>query len=143
MTGAIKTKHILVVEDDEMFRILLRDMFWIHSTDHSMIEVITRRSLAEARSYIESTQMPLDVIFVGLWLLTPRIGGIMVRDMSPTLEFIKELKSSERYKNSTVVVYSRFGEKEFKEKAKEVGADHYLVKGELSPKEVVDFVETL
>jgi DNA-binding NarL/FixJ family response regulator len=143
MTGTVKTKHILVVEDDEMFRILLRDMFWIHSTHDCMIEVVTKRSLIEGRAYLNDTQTLPDIIFLGLWLLTPHADGVMTRETIPTLEFIKELKGDERYKHMIIVVYSRFNEIEFKEKAREVGADHYLVKGELTPREIVDFVEHL
>jgi len=140
---SVQTKHVLVVEDDEMFRILLRDMFWIHSSHQCMIEVVTRRSLEEAQSYLDSSQVTPDIIFMGFWLLTAHKDGVMTRETIPTLEFIRKLKADNRYAKTTIVVYSRFSEAEFKERAREAGADYYLVKGELTPREIFDFVENL
>ena len=126
-----------------MFRILLQDTFWIHVPHGAMIEVVTERSLAEARAYLSSEVATPNVIFLGLWLLTPHADGIVTRETIPTLEFIEELKKDERYQHTVIVIYSRFNEAEFKEKAREAGADYYLVKGELTPMEIVDFVEKL
>ena len=143
MSAPVRTRHILVVEDDEMFRILLQDMFWIHSTNDCMIEVATKRSLAEAESYLSETEAPPDIVFLGLWLLTPHADGVTTRETIPTLDFITRIKKDERYSHTRVVVYSRFSEAEFKEKARQAGADHYLVKGELTPREIVDFAQQL
>ena len=139
----IQTKRLLVVEDDEMFRILLRDAFWIHGPNDVVFEVVSKRSIEEASEYLEHAETPPDMVFVGLWLLTAHKNGTTTRDTAPTLEFIKHLKGSEKYKKVVIIVYSRFSEAEFKEKAREAGADHYLVKGELTPREIVDFVEGL
>ena len=139
----IRTKRILVIEDDEMFRILLRDAFWIHDSDDITFEVESKRSIAEAEAYLESLAHPPEIIFLGLWLLTVQKNGVQKRLSAPTLEFIKKIKSTERYRSAVIIVNTRFSDAEFKDKAREAGADHYLVKGEMTPREIVDFVEGL
>ncbi len=138
-----KTKRILLIEDDEMMRILFRDSFWIHSTSDQTTEVATTRSLSEARRYLKETAMPPDIIFTGLWLLTKNSDGATTREVAPTLEFIKELRNTAGYEHTCIVAYSRFSDGELKEQARDAGADHFLVKGEMAPREIVDFVEHL
>ena len=143
MTTSVDTKRILLIEDDEMMRILFRDTFWIHSMRGSMVEVVTTRSLDEARKYLAETTEPPGILFLGLMLLTKNSDGVETREVAPTLAFIKELRSSEVYHAIPIVVYSRFNEDELKEQARDAGADHYLVKGQMTPREIVDFVEHL
>ena len=143
MSDQLHPKKVLMIDDDDMMRVLFRDTFWIHSAGDNLIEVITMRNLAEAKEYLESAEAVPDAIFLGLWLLAPTRLGTKVRETLPSLEFIKGLRQNTRYAKTPIVVYSRFGEAEFKDKAKEAGADHYLVKGELTPREMVDFVERL
>ena len=126
-----------------MMRILFRDTFWIHNSHNSMVEVVTTRSLAEARTYLQETTEHPHIIFLGLSLLTQNADGVSTREVAPTLEFIKELRHSEQYHQVPIIVYSRYNEEELKEQARDAGADHYLVKGELTPREIVDFVDHL
>ncbi len=139
----IHTKRILMVDDDDMMRILFRETFWIHSRKDLMIEVQTVRTIQEAREYVTEHHEHLDVLFLGLWLPVEQSDGSAVRETLPSLEFIKELRKKEDFKDLTIVVYSRFSEEEFKKSACEAGADHYLVKGEITPHEMVQFVERL
>lgn len=134
-------KHILMVDDDDMIRILFRDTFLIHSS-HEGIEVKTLRTIKEAREYLAEAAQP-DVIFLGLWLMEKHRDGSSTRESTPSLDFIRVLREKHEYKDTPIVVYSRFAEAEFKERAKEAGADYYLVKGEHTPKEIVEFVEEL
>ncbi len=137
-------KKILMIEDDEMMRILFRDTFWIYGNTESKIEVATVTSVKKAREYLADTKNPRpDIIFLGLALLTPEEDGIVVRETKPSLEFIQELRKTKEFAKIPIIVYSRFSESELKEKAKEAGADHYVVKGELAPKEIIDFVQKL
>ncbi len=137
-------KKILMVEDDEMMRILFRDTFWIYGSTESKIEVATVTSVKKAREYLADAKNPRpDIIFLGLALLTPEEDGIVVRETKPSLEFIQELRKTKEFAKIPIIVYSRFSENELKEKAKEAGADHYVVKGELAPKEIIDFVQQL
>jgi DNA-binding NarL/FixJ family response regulator len=137
-----QVKHILMIDDDDMIRILFRDTFLIHSS-HDSVEVQTVRTIAEAREYLGECQTPPDVIFMGLWLLQKHHDGSSTRESQPSLDFIRTLRQKPEYPNIPIVVYSRFAEAEFKEKAKDAGANYYLVKGEHTPKEIVEFVENL
>ncbi len=142
--SAARTKKILMIDDDEMMRILFRDTFWIHGgTKDSMIEVATVRSIPQARECLAEQETAPDVIFLGLMLLTPSPDGTSVREPVPSLEFIKDLRARDDYAHVCIVVYSKYSEAEFKEKAHAAGANHYLVKGELTPQEIFHFVEQL
>jgi CheY-like chemotaxis protein len=132
-----------MVDDDDMMRILFRDTFWIHSQADRTYDVTAVRSIPEAEAHLAQAPVCPDVIFMGLWLLTTHADHTTSRESQPTLDFIKRLKQNPTYSHMIIVIYSRFSEAEFKEKAKQAGADHYLVKGELTPLEMVEFVEKL
>ncbi len=136
LDAPVTTKHILIIDDDDLIRILLRESFWIYS--HTPVDIIAARSIAEARTKIHDIPEPL-VIFVGLSLLTQELGS--KRDTGPSLAFIAETKREKPH--TTIIVYSKHAEVELKEKAKNAGADHYMVKGDYTPSELVDFVEHL
>ncbi|HEX8994252.1 MAG TPA: response regulator [Candidatus Paceibacterota bacterium] len=136
---AAEVRRILLIDDDEMIRILFQEMFWIYSPHE--VEVTTVRSIADAyESLNHATEYP-DVVVLGLSLLTKTPDGSMVRSTSPSFDFINEMKLRKR--DVKIVIYSRHNESGLKERAKAIGADHYIVKGEMTPKEIVDFVESL
>ena len=134
-----QVKHILMIDDDEMMRVLFREMFWIYSPVETHITTVA--SIAEAYKVLEETRQDPDVIVLGLSLLTKAADGSATHETQPSLNFIDEMKS--KNKSVQIIVYSHHSEADLKEKAKEVGADHYIVKGEMTPKEIVDFVEQL
>ena len=129
-----------MIDDDEMVRILFRDTFWIYGDKKITIDVVTVHTIAQAQRYLAEQGSP-DVVFIGLFLL--KEGSAVARDPQPSLEFIKYLRTQEKYAHLLIVVYSRYDESEFKESAEAAGADKYLVKGTLTPQEIVTFVETL
>ncbi len=130
-----------MIDNDEMMRILFRDTFWIHGSQENPVEVETVNSLAKARDVLAHDGAP-DIIFIGLcWDGEQR--GTAVRNAQPSLDFIKDLRSHEAPVHPHIIVYSKYDEQEFKDKAKEAGADEYVVKGQLTPKEIVAFVETI
>lgn len=133
-----------MIDDDEMMRILFRDIFWIHRTADKEYQVTPVDSLEKAREMLFGPE-PLkpDIIFCDLRLPVKDQKGGMALDIQPSFDFIKELKSKEEFKKIPIVAFSSFSEQKIKEKAKEAGADHYLVKGEYMPKELIAFADTL
>jgi DNA-binding NarL/FixJ family response regulator len=137
-------KKVLMIEDDDMMRILFKDTFWIHASGDSKIDITTVTSLQEGRDYLADPQNPRPkVFFLDLGLMTATPEGTKVREFEPTLSFIEELRKTEEFSKVPIIVYSGYNEDDIKDKAKASGADHYLVKGDLSPSEIVKFVQKL
>jgi len=67
-----------------------------------------------------------DVILLDI--VTPAINGFQV---------LKELKRDDEFKKIPIIIFSNWGAHEDVEKAKELGVDGYLVKGQYTPSEVV------
>ena len=53
-------------------------------------------------------------------------------------EFLTELKKNEKWKKITVVVFSNLGQESDIKRAKELGAKDYLIKVNLTPRQVVE-----
>jgi DNA-binding NarL/FixJ family response regulator len=144
MNNDANVKKVLMIEDDDMMRILFRDTFWIHSSGKSNIDVTAVTSLQEAKDYLADTNNIRPKVFftdLGLMTLTPE--GTKVREFEPTLTFIREIRKSEEFSKTPIIVYSGYSEDEIKQKALDAGANHFLVKGDLTPTEIVEFVEKL
>jgi len=135
----MKKKKILIIDDDEMTRILFRDIFWIHGARQATFDVTAVDSLRKAREALKEPELP-DVIFLDL-SFTP--GRRILRDAEPAVTFIKEVRSDQKLAHIPIVVFSGFDERELKEVVQGAGANRYLVKGEQTPKELVDFVLAL
>lgn len=132
------TCHILLVDDDDMIRVLFQEMFWIYSHNNTSVSAV--RSIEEAYEYIKSASNQPNIVVLGLSLLTKGPFGFS-HEVTPSLKFIEDIKLNNEHMK--IVVYSHHAEEDLKEKAKEAGADAYLVKGQYTPKEMVDFIENL
>ena len=137
-------KKVLMIEDDDMMRILFKDTFWIHTSGNIKIDITTVTSLEEGRAYLADPVNPRPkVFFLDLGLMSATPEGTKVREFEPTLSFIEELRKKDEFAKVPIVVYSGYNEDDIKDRAKNAGADHYLVKGDLTPREIVEFVENL
>lgn len=138
---ASKQTRILVVDDDEMIRIFLRDIFWIHGRADSY-DVQVSGTLSEAEQFITDPEKIPDIIFLDL-MVPPEIraGVASPSNIEGTFEFIKKFKTNPKFSGMKIVVFSGHRDKNIKDKAMSFGADDYLVKGDFMPKEIISFVE--
>ncbi len=136
------TCKILIVDSDEMMRIFLRDVFWVHGGSATTYEVETAKSVAEANTYLEQNAKQCPTI-IFLDISAPNIGKRgRVAGIEESLQFIRKVKEESPCKNKTsIVIFSSYDDPSIREKAKEAGASDFLVKGKYMPKEIVDFVE--
>lgn len=128
---------ILLVDDDEMIRIFFRDIFWIHGQS-GKYEVSAVSALAEAERLIEDPATQPHIIFLDLSLPLAEGGKLSIE---ASLAFLKRIKTDARLRAIQVVVYSGYSEPDLKHKLLENGADHYMVKGDFLPKEIIEFVD--
>lgn len=124
-----------------MMRIFLRDVFWMHGGSSKDYEVNTVRSIPEAEKYLaDNVGSCPDIIFLDL--AAPNAGTHGRETQTGTaLNFIRKVKGESPCKKKTsVVIFSSYDDPTIREKAKEAGAAHFLVKGEYMPKELIEFV---
>lgn len=135
--------RILIVDDDEMIRIFLRDIFWIHGNAEDY-DVQVSGTLEEAEKFITDPEKVPDIVFLDL-MVPPsiRAGVASPSHIEGTFEFIKKFKKDPKFSRMRIVVFSGHRDKDIKEKAMSSGADDYLVKGDFMPKEIISFVEKI
>ncbi len=130
---------ILLVDDDEVIRIFIRDVFWVHGNE-SLYEVTVSDNLAEAKNLVTDKKTRPDVVFLDLSMPGKKSDGSTFMNIEGSLDFLSEIKNNPETKDIKVLIFSGYKEPGLKEKLIERGADHYLVKGEYLPKELVEFV---
>lgn len=116
--------RILIVEDDESLYKMYQTKF-----EKEWYEVVIARNWLEASSKIKDFQPHLILL------------DIMMPDMDwfETLSVIKTQSNID----AKIVMLSNLDKKEDIEKAMELGADWYLIKANVTPKQVVEKVESI
>ncbi len=132
---------ILLVDDDEMVRIYFRDIFWIHGLDNKY-EFSVAENIAKAEKIINDPENRPALMLLDLTMPIEKDGRVSVSPESG-LEFLKKIKSSPELKKIKIVVFSGHGEPELQERAKQLGAENYLIKGNNLPMELIEFVEKI
>ena len=118
-------KKIMLVEDD----IFIRDIYGTKLT-HEGFEVLLTENGVDALKKIEGF-MP-DMILLDI--VMPYMDGI---------DFLKEIKKNEKYKNIPVIMLSNLSEKERVDDALSLGVSDYLIKSHFTPSEVVEKINSL
>lgn len=139
MTPKIK---ILLVDDDEMIRIYFRDIFWIHGLENKY-EFSTTDNIQQAEKIIANPETRPSIIFLDL--LMPVESENNRTSLSPegSFIFLKRIKTDPELKNIKVIIFSSHSEQIFKDQAKKLGAETYLIKGDNLPTELINFVSKL
>ena len=134
-----KTMKILAMETDDFFRVFLHDSFLVFANKSASFTFVSNVKDFFQILDSNSSEKP-DVIF--LCLAAPLDVGGKVKMLSG-FEVLERLKSSEIYKDIPVIIFSKYNENSLKKKAKNLGANQYLVKGECMPKDITDAVENI
>ena len=141
MEKKLKIK-ILLVDDDEMMRIFFQDIFWIHGRNDKY-EIEKASSLEEAEKIIIDEKTKPDIVFLDLILFNPGEKCNSGEKIENTLSFIKKIKTDKKLSSIKIIIYSSYKEKAVQDEAIKLGIDGYLVKGELMPKEIIDFTDKI
>ena len=133
---------ILVVDDDEMMRIYFRDIFWIHGRSDTY-DVAIAASILEAEKQLADKDTRPDTIFLDMMM--PIVGEVNSPDeqIKRTFSFIKKIKENKELSDTKIIIYSGQKEDSLKDEVKKLGVDGYLVKGELMPKEIIEFTDKI
>lgn len=113
---------ILIVDDDSYLRGIYAEVF-----EEAEFKVL------QAENGVEGLDLALknkpDIIFTGIMM--PKMTGF---------EMINQLRTSASMSNVPVVISSHLGREEDRKKAEDLGVKAFVIKGQISPKEVVNLV---
>ena len=133
---------ILLVDDDEMMRIYFRDIFWIHGRSDTY-DVTMASSLDEAMEKIINKDTKPDTIFLDILMSIQGEKNSPDEQIKRSMVFIEKVKNDKNISPTKIIIYSGHREKSIEDEAYKMGADGYLVKGELMPKEIIDFTDKI
>jgi len=118
-------KKILFIEDERMIVDLLKDIL---NSEKCQCEFLSVSTIRAGREVLKNQK--IDLILLDL-LLPDEYG----------LEFLKEIKQNKDKKNIPVIVFTNYTVQGEDKKAKNLGANDYLVKANLDPSEIVQEIK--
>lgn len=135
-----KTK-ILLVDDNEIIRIYFRDIFWIHGLENKY-DLSVVESVEKAEKLIENPETRPEVVFCGL-VMPLKQGDKTVVTPLAGFSLLEKIKSDPELKKIKVIIFSGHNEKRYRDRARKLGANSFLVKHKNMPRELVEFIENL
>ena len=137
-----KKIKILLIDSDEMMRIYFRDVFWIHGRSDTY-EISMVSSLEEAEKTITDKDTKPDTIFLDIMMVSS--GGRSSGDeqIKKNLSFIERIKNDKELSSVKIIIFSNKKEESIKDEASKLGVDGFFTKGELMPKEIIDFTDKI
>jgi CheY-like chemotaxis protein len=123
MDEQIKPK-ILIADDDDIIRETYLQIFRQHGFE-------AKGAKDGVEGIDTATKEKFDVILTGI--IMPRMDGF---------QLIAALRQNVDTKNIPVAIISHLGREEDRKKAEEMGISNFIVQGSMSPREVVDKVES-
>jgi len=115
----MKIKKILIIEDEEFLVEMYKTKFELEN-----FQVISAFSSEQAMSILEK-DIP-DLILLDI--LLPEKSGIV---------FLEETRKMKNISKIPVIVFSNYDDSMTKNKAKQLGAEDYLIKTEFTPKQLL------
>lgn len=134
--------RVLLVDDDEMMRILFRDIFWIHGRSDTY-DVTMVSSLSEAEEKLMDKEVKPDIIFLDMMLPIKGDDNSPNKQIERTCSFINKVKKEKDFSHIKIIIYSGQKEESIKNEVCKLGVDGYLIKGEIMPKEIIDFTDKI
>lgn len=115
------TKKILIIEDDDFFRELIRKKL-LSSKDFEIIEAVDGEKGVE-----EMKEKKPDLVLLDL--LLPNVDGF---------EVLSRAKADSDISKIPIIILSNLGQQEDIEKALKLGAHDYLIKSQFDINQIVD-----
>ncbi len=137
---------VLFIEDEALLRSLFEDSLTAYSDEYAdkyQFELDTRKDYLTAMEYLEKMPAP-DLIVLDLRL--PVGKADMVQELPEPergFDLLRKIKSEQKFKNCPVLVFTNLGDRETEQKAKQLGADKFMIKAKVLPKQLLDAIVEL
>lgn len=133
-------KKILLIDDNEIVRIMFSNIFWLHGLDDKY-ELITCESMDKATTFLENPSTTPDIVFMGLVMPFTKDGKTET-SAEAGFSIIRKIKENPAYSKIHIIVFSSYDEEEYREQAMALGAEGFLKKGENMPQDIIDFIRS-
>ncbi|OHA79837.1 MAG: hypothetical protein A2747_03405 [Candidatus Yonathbacteria bacterium RIFCSPHIGHO2_01_FULL_44_41] len=133
-------KKILLVDDNEIIRLMFANIFWLHGLDDKY-ELTTVSSMSEASVFIANPATRPNIIFTGLVMPFEKNGKIET-SAEAGFSLLKRIKTDPETQSIRVVVFSGYDEDEYRTQALALGAEAYLTKGENMPQDLLQLIRS-
>ena len=133
---------VLLIDDNEVIRIYFKEVFWIHGLE-SQYDLEVAESFDRAESLIRDPKTRPQIIFSDLVLAYRGPDGRMVTSPEAGFSLLQKIKNDPELKNIKVIIFSGYADKAYQDKAKQMGADGYLVKADNMPEDIVAFMQSM
>ena len=137
-----KKIKILLIDSDEMMRIYFRDIFWIHGRSDTY-EITIAASFEEAEKKLADKETKPDTIFLDVMMSIPGENNSTDEQVKRTMSFIEKVKKNKDLAPLKIIIFSNQKDGSIKDEICKLGVDGYLVKGELMPKEIIDYTDKI
>ena len=135
-----KKKKVLLIDDNEIIRLMFSNVFWLHGLDDSY-ELSTVSHIEEAEVFISNPTTQPDIIFMGL-VMPFQKNGKTETSAEAGFSMLKRIKSDSKTKTIRVVIFSSYNDEEYRERAIALGAEIYLKKGENMPEDLIQIIRS-
>ncbi|MBI3634181.1 MAG: response regulator [Candidatus Yonathbacteria bacterium] len=133
-------KKILLIDDNEVMRIMFSNIFWIHGLDDEYeITAISNVSGAEAILADEKTRP--DIILTGLVMPFEK-DGRTTTTAEAGFTLLKRIKEDPVLSHIRVIIFSSYEDEEYQKKALALGAERYLKKKENLPQDIMEVIRS-
>lgn len=133
-------KKILLIDDNEVMRIMFSNIFWIHGLD-DRYEITAISTVAEAEAILASATTRPDFIITGLVMPLEK-DGRTVTSAEAGFTLLKRIKEDPELTHIHVIVFSSYTDEEYQKKALALGAEGYLKKKESLPQDIVELIRS-
>lgn len=136
-----KKIKILLVDDNDVIRLMFSNIFWLHGLDERY-ELLTVSHTEEAEVVVTNPATKPDIIFMGLVMPQEKEGKVSV-SAETGFRFLERVKKDPALSHIRVIIFSSFGDEDFKERALALGAERYLKKSESVPQDIIETINSL
>lgn len=133
-------KKLLLIDDNEIIRIMFSNIFWLHGLDDKY-ELIASDSISKAMTFLENPSTRPDIIFMGLVMPFEKDGKIET-SAEAGFTMIRAIKGTPDYQKIRIVVFSSYDDEEYRAQALALGAEKYLKKGENMPQDLIEIIRS-
>ncbi|OIP66461.1 MAG: hypothetical protein COV32_01240 [Candidatus Yonathbacteria bacterium CG10_big_fil_rev_8_21_14_0_10_43_136] len=133
-------KKILLIDDNEIVRLMFSNVFWLHGLDHKY-ELNTVGTIDEAFVFIDNPSTRPNIIFTGL-VMPFKKDGKKATSAEAGFSLLSRVKNNPDTQTIRVVVFSGYNEGEYRTQAMSLGAEMYLQKGENMPQDLIGIIES-